>query len=87
MTEKEFDQIRNSYYGRKTDDETVKERGGYFSYFKIRCFLCMIIFISILILDKQVDFFQYDFVKESIQCLGKEDLTIQECFRIFNPMQ
>ena len=82
MTEKEFNQIRNSYYGRNTKTQDTEKSSGYFSYFKIRCLICLILFLSILILDRQLQLKQFDQIHVCMQMLGDEDLTIEECFNL-----
>ena len=85
MTEKEFDQIRNSYYGRNTNKQEPKESSGYFSYFKIRCLICLIIFLTVLVLDRQIDLHEYQEVAMCMQLLGKEEITVEECLSIVVP--
>lgn len=82
MTEKEFDRIRNSYHGRNTNKQDTKESSGYFSYFKIRCLICLIIFLSVLVLDRQIDLHDYQEVAMCMQLLGKEKITVEECMGI-----
>ena len=84
MTEKEFNQLRNSYSGRTNNNQNTEESSGYFSYFKIRCLICLIIFLSILVLDRQIDLRQYDEVAKCMQLLGEEDITVEECLNIIN---
>ena len=87
MTEKEFNQIRNSYYGRHTNKQEVKESSGYFSYFKIRCLICLIIFLTVLVLDRQIDLHKYQEVAMCMQLLGKEEITVEECLGIVVPVK
>lgn len=86
MTEKEFNQLRTSYSGRTNKNQNTEESSGYFSYFKIRCLICLIIFLSILVLDRQIDLRQYDEVAKCMQLLGKEEITVEECLNIINPV-
>ena len=86
MTEKEFNQLRNSYSGRTNKNQNTEESSGYFSYFKIRCLICLIIFLSILVLDRQINLRQYDEVAKCMQLLGEEDITVEECLNIINPV-
>ena len=85
MTEKEFDQIRNSYYGRNTNKQEPKESSGYFSYFKIRCLICIIIFLTVLVLDRQIDLHNNKKVAMCMQLLGKDEITIEECLGMIVP--
>ena len=85
MTEKEFDQIRNSYYGRNTNKQETKESSGYFSYFKIRCLICIVIFLTVLVLDRQIDLHNYKEVAMCMQLLGKDEITIEECLGMIVP--
>ncbi len=87
MTEKEFDQIRNSYYGRNTNKQETNESSGYFSYFKIRCLVCLIIFLTVLVLDRQIDLHEYKEVSMCMQLLGKEEITIEECLSVIAPVR
>lgn len=82
MTVKEFNQIRSAYYGQNNKKQDTEESSGYFSYFKIRCLICLILFLSVLILDRQLQLKQYDQIHVCMQMLGDEDLTIEECFNL-----
>ena len=85
MTQREFDQIRNSYNNRNTIKKQTDEGiSGYFAYFKIRCLICLIIFLSIVILDRQVGLQHYDEVKKCMQLLGEEEITVEDCMNIIN---
>jgi len=88
MTEREFDQIRNSYnsyYGRNSSKKQADDdSSGYFAYFKIRCLICLIILLSIIILDRQVGIKQYDGVLMCMELLQEEDITLNECINIIN---
>ena len=87
MTEKEFDQIRHSYYRRNTKQQEITESSGYFSYFKIRCLICFIIFLTVLVLDRQIDLHEYKEVAMCMQLLGKEEITIEECLSVIVPVK
>jgi len=82
MTEKEFYQIRNSYSGRNNKRTKEEQSSGYFSYFKIRCLLCLIFFLTLLVLDRQLGLEQYDQVNLCMQMLGDENLSVEECFNL-----
>ena len=71
MTEKEFDQIRHSYYRRNTKQQEITESSGYFSYFKIRCLICLIIFLVDIRHDPTSnDFLMYDYViRSGLPCM------------------
>ncbi len=85
MTQREFDQIRNSYNNRNTmKKQTDEGSSGYFAYFKIRCLICLIIFLSLVIFDRQVGLQQYDEVVKCMQLLGEEEITVEDCMNIMN---
>ena len=85
MTEREFDQIRKSYYNRNSGKKQADEgSSGYFAYFKIRCLICLIILLSIIILDRQVGIKQYDEVLMCMELLQEEEITVEECLSIIN---
>lgn len=82
MTEKEFEQIRNSYHGRQNKYQDTKSSSGYFSYFKIRCLICLIILLSVLILDRQIGLKQFNEVAVCLQLIEMDDLSVKECFNM-----
>ena len=85
MTEREFDQIRNSYYSRNSSKKQEDEgSSGYFAYFKIRCLICLIILLSIIILDRQIGIKQYNEVIRCMELLSEEEITVEECLSILN---
>ena len=85
MTEKEFDQLRNSYSKRNGNTYEKEEPSGYFSYFKLRCMICLIILLTIIVLDRQIGIRDNEKVTQCMQLLGKEELTIEECLKVIEP--
>ena len=82
MTEKEFYQIRSNYNVKKKSTGETREGLGYFSFFKIRCLICIIVFLSVLVLDRQFGLDRYVPIVQTIQLFGKENITVEQCFDI-----
>ena len=85
MTEREFEQLRNSYqnYGGRYENRNSEEgEGGYFAFFKLRCLICLILFLGIVVLDRQIDIRSNDRVRQVVYLLEQEEITAEQCFNI-----
>lgn len=83
MTEREFDRLRgyqrNSYNHFEREEEP---QDGYFAFFKLRCLICLVLFLGLVAVDKQLNIKENDKVKQVMQILNQEEISVEECFQI-----
>lgn len=83
MTEREFEQLRGysrGVYDRNNRDEEPED--GYFEFFKLRCLICLVLFLCLVAVDQQINLKENDKVKQVVSLIGKEKITVEECFQI-----
>lgn len=84
MTEREFEQLRG--YGRTTNyhksryDYEEEPKDGYFAFFKLRCLICLVLFLGLVAVDRQLDIRENEKVQQTMQMLNKEEITVAECW-------
>lgn len=80
MTEREFEQLRKSYSS--GGDSKEKDGTTYFSFFKLRCLLCLILLLAGILSDRQFNLGNRENVRQFFSLLEKEEITVEECFQI-----
>lgn len=86
MTEREFQQLRGygtSNHRNNRYNYEEEPRDGYFAFFKLRCLICLVLFLGLVAVDRQLDIREYEKVQQAMQMLNKEEVTVEECFQIF----
>lgn len=80
VTEREFEKLRNyerEPSGRYEKDEVTRD--GYFAFFKLRCLICLVLFLGLVAVDKQVNIRENDRVMQAVNLLNRENFTWEEC--------
>lgn len=80
MTEREFEQLRRSYA--PGSDSQRKDSATYFSFFKLRCLLCLILLLAGILSDRQIDLGSRVKVQQFFSLLEKEEITVEECLQV-----
>lgn len=85
MTEREFQQLRGYGTSNHRNNRYYEEepRDGYFAFFKLRCLICLVLFLGLVAVDRQLDIRENEKVQQAMQMLNKEEVTVEECFQIF----
>lgn len=82
MTEREYEGLRRGntrYYGSYPYYGEEEPRDGYFAFFKLRCLICLILFLGLIAVDKQTSLRKNEKVKKVMHILSQENITIEEC--------
>lgn len=85
MTEREFEQMRNAYHcnGKRTEHhKSERAQSSYFAFFKLRCLVCGLLFLGMLLLDRQTDLKSNNKVQQMLHLLAQEEITTEQCFQI-----
>ena len=87
VTEREYEQLRGynkgGYYrGNRYDsyDPNEQPQDGYFAFFKLRCLICLVLFLGLVAIDKQLNIRENDKVQQVMAMLDKEEITVEECW-------
>lgn len=80
MTEREFEQWRRSYS--PSGDSQRKDGATYFSFFKLRCLICLILLLAGILSDRQFNLGSRAKVQQFFSLLEQEEITVEECFQV-----
>lgn len=84
MRQKEFERWkkqRNYAYPVQNKTNLKEEhRDGYFSFFKLRCLICFVLFLFFVAVDRRIDVQKTPLVRQVMQYLNEETIPVQSMF-------
>lgn len=79
MTQREYERLRTSKYyrgysSRQQGSDRNQPEDGYFAFFKLRCLICLVLFLGMVAVDRRIDARENQNVKQVMNYLNQDKI-------------